>query len=112
MQPLLVFYDEFSKRYFQRTLAQVQAAEYHLNRNYILRGYADLNEFYRFLDLPETDLGGKLGWSMDAAAEMYGYSWIDFEHKAVNLGEGNVCYRIDMPFAPTYDFTDYGYPTE
>ena len=110
--PLLVFYDEWSKRYFQRTLAEVQAAEYHLNRNYILRGYADLNEFYRFLDLPETDLGSKLGWSMDAAAEFYGYSWIDFEHKSMNLGDGNVCYRIDTPFAPTYDFMDYGYPTE
>ena len=32
-----VFYDEHSGRYFESTIEQVLTAEYHLNRNYILR---------------------------------------------------------------------------
>jgi hypothetical protein len=32
-------------------------AEYHLNRNYILRGEAVINELYEFLGLEPTDWG-------------------------------------------------------
>lgn len=46
-------------------------AEYHLNRKFVLRGYASLNEFYMFLGLPQTNLGEVLGWTCT-----YGYSWI------------------------------------
>lgn len=54
-EPVL-FYDEHSNRYFESTIEQVIAAEYHLNRNYILRGYSYLNELYEFLGLESTEL--------------------------------------------------------
>lgn len=97
------FYDEHSNRYFEATLEQVMNAEYHLNRNYILRGYAYLNEFYEFLGISETDYGSVLGWApLDD-----GMYWIDFNHRKVALDDGLEVYIIEMPFAPSYDFFEY-----
>lgn len=98
-----LFYDEHSNRYFEATIEQVITAEYHLNRNYILRGYAYLNEFYDFLGLEETDYGSVLGWApLDD-----GMYWIEFRHIKVELDGGMECFIIDMPFAPRYDFFEY-----
>ena len=51
----VLWYDEYSKRFFTASLEQVLMAEYHLNRNYILRGEAVINELYEFLGLEPTD---------------------------------------------------------
>ena len=42
----VLWYDKYSKRFFTASLEQVLMAEYHLNRNYILRGEAVINELY------------------------------------------------------------------
>ena len=98
-----VFYDEHSGRYFESTVEQVLTAEYHLNRNYILRGYSYLNEFYEFLGIEETDYGSVLGW----APNDDGMYWIDFNHRKLESEEGKDVYIIEMPFEPTYDFLEY-----
>ena len=97
------FYDEHSGRYFTATIEQVMNAEYHLNRNYILRGYSYLNEFYEFLGIEETEYGSVLGW----APNDDGMYWIDFNHRKVTLDDGMEIYIIEMPFEPTYDFLEY-----
>ena len=97
-----LFYDLHSGRYFESTIEQVMAAEYHLNRNYILRGYAYLNEFYVFLGIEETDYGSVLGW----APNDDGMYWIDFNHRKTVLDDGLEVYIIEMPFEPVYDFFD------
>ena len=51
----VLWYDKYSKRFFTASLEQVLMAEYHLNRNYILRGEAVINELYEFLGLEPTD---------------------------------------------------------
>lgn len=56
----VLWYDEYSKRFFTASLEQVLMAEYHLNRNYILRGEAVINELYEFLGLEPTDWALKL----------------------------------------------------
>lgn len=100
-----LFYEELSGQYFERTKEEVLAAEYHFNRNYILRGgYGCLNEFYEFLDLPRTDFGDALGWSVWMGEAFYGYTWVDFEHELVKLDDGLECYIISMPFPPTADY--------
>ncbi len=78
-------------------------AEYHLNRNFVLRGVASLNEFYAFLGLPETRYGDEVGWTVAD-----GYSWIDFEHRLVSRDDGgdDVCV-IDMLFPPHAGYLDY-----
>ena len=102
-----LFYEPYSDRYFERTIGEVHDAEYHFNRNYALRGYAELNEFYEFLGLPATEHGACIGWSDGAGAAFYGYSWIDFEHELVVMEDGLECYVINTPFGPTADFMDY-----
>lgn len=108
---LRLFFDEYSGSFFERTMNEVLSAEYEFNRNFALRGYAELNEFYKFLGLPETEYGMSVGWSMGAGEEFYGYSWVDFEHRLVVSEDGDPDYRefyqIAMPFGPTADFMDY-----
>lgn len=98
-----LFYDEHSNRYFEATIEQVLTAEYHLNRNYILRGYAYLNELYEFLGIEETDYGSVLGWApLDE-----GMYWIEFNHHKVVMDDGLECFILEMPFEPRYDFFEY-----
>lgn len=98
-----LFYDEHSNRYFEATIEQVMAAEYHLNRNYILRGYAYLNEFYNFLGIEENEYGSVLGWApLDE-----GMYWIEFNHRKMAMKDGTEFYIIEMPYEPRYDFFEY-----
>lgn len=99
-----IFYEEHYGKFFERTREQVLEAEYHFNRNFALRGYATLNEFYEFLGLPKTSEGEALGWSLYAGEAFYGYSWVDFEHHSYTMEDGLVCCEIRMPFAPTADY--------
>lgn len=96
-----LFYDEYSGRYFESTIEQVMNAEYHLNRNYILRGSAVLNELYEFLGLETKDYGDTVGWS--CYNEIY---WIDFNHRKTVLDDGLECYILEMPFGPSADYDE------
>lgn len=97
-----LFYDEYANRYFEATIERVMNAEYHLNRNYILRGYSWLNEFYEFLGLETTDYGSVLGWEPTDEGEY----WIEFNHRKVVMDDGLEVYIIEMPFEPRYDFNE------
>lgn len=92
----VIFYEEMSGESFVRYEREVMDAEYHLNRNFALRGYALLNEFYEFLGLPKTKYGEMVGWSISS-----GICWIDFEHRLIDNDDGGLaCYAIDMIFCP------------
>lgn len=98
----VIFYEEISGESILRYEREIMDAEYHLNRNFAMRGYATLNEFYMFLGLPQTDYGEELGWSMDD-----GYSWIDFEHNQISRDDGGAdIYSIDMIFPPHDKYLD------
>lgn len=101
----VLFYEEYSNRYFEAPIEQVINAEYHLNRNYILRGYCYLNELYEFLGLEPTDYGSVLGWTPRDEGEY----WIEFNHRKVVLDDGLECYILELPFEPEYDFLEYDY---
>ncbi len=96
------FYDSFSQRYFETTIAKVIEAEYHLNRNFMFKGVIPLNEFYEFLGLEKTDLGDAVGWS-SCNGDIY---WIDFNHHRITLEDGMEIYVIDMVFEPTADWME------
>lgn len=97
-----LFYDEHSRRYFEKTIEAVQNAEYHLNRNYSMRGSANLNEFYEFLGLEPTKEGEVLGWDCSKMIEEYEATWIDFDHRLVTVSEdGLECYFISTPIPPS-----------
>ena len=79
------------------------AAEYHVNRNYVLRGYSVLNELYNFLGLDPTDAGSIIGWvTLDE-----GMYWIEFNHRKAELEDGTEFYILEMPFEPSIDYEEY-----
>lgn len=100
----VLFYDEWSHRYFESTIEQVIAAQYHANRNFVLRGYITVNELYDFLGLEPTDYGNTLGWTVED--EFY---WVDFDNHKVILDDGLECYIIETPWGPSSDFLEYYY---
>lgn len=100
----VLFYDEWGHRYFESTIEQVIAAQYHINRNFVLRGYVTLNEFYDFLGLDPTDKGDVVGWTVED--EFY---WIDFNQRKVIIDDDIECYIIETPWGPSSDFLEYYY---
>ena len=99
-EPTLLFYDIFSQRFFKTTRTQVFDAIYHLNRNYILRGDACVNEFYDFLGIQPITNGNELGW----APVDEGMYWIDMDVRQKQLADGTDYYAISMLFYPTLDY--------
>ena len=98
----LLFYDSFSKRYFEATAVQVLMAEYHLNRNFCLGAIPPVNMFYDFLGLEPTEIGESIGWSNSDGS----YYWIDFIHEKVVTDDGLECWIIDTYFPPTEDYLE------
>lgn len=88
-----LFYDELSGAVFERTWGEILDAEYHINRNFVLKGYVGLDEFYDFLDIHPEGMG--LGWDI-----ALGYSWIDFSHRMMTLDDGLECFAIEYIFPP------------
>ena len=84
----VLFYDEFSGRYFNATMIDVLTAEYEFNKRMSDRGGAYLNELYELLDIPGIDGGDELGWNAYALFEMTWSKWIDFTHEKFVLDDG------------------------
>lgn len=103
----LLFYDSFSQRYFTSTMSSVLNAQYHVNRNFALRGWSDLNELYDFLGLEEHSGGDVIGWSANEMIEGGLTPWIDFENRLVEMDDGLECYIISTLFEPTVLDSDY-----
>lgn len=101
-----LFYEEYRGKYFESTMEAVINAEYHFNRNFAMRGYANLNEFYEFLGLSETKEGDVLGWNSWELMEGGLSSWIDFDHHKTELEDGIECYMISMPIPPVANYEE------
>lgn len=108
---ICLFYDEVGERYFESRPSDVFNAEYHLNRNFTLRGCASLNEFYMFLGLEETKAGETLGWSADDFLESGLGPWIDFDHQTTNIEDGSKdglkCIIIYPTIKPSVEYNVY-----
>ena len=95
----MFWYEPVSKTYIERYEREIMDAEYHLNRNFVMRGYSPLNELLEFLGIPQSELGDSCGWTATD-----GYCWVDFEHSLMGKHEGRPCYCIGAVFSPTYDY--------
>lgn len=103
----VLFYDEFSGRYFQSTTADVLKAEYEINKKLSNWGGAYLNEFYELLGVEPTDYGEHLGWSAAGLYEMYWEQWLDFHHEKFMLDDGLEGYIITFNQEPIPGFEEY-----
>ena len=103
----ILFYDEYSMKYFNSTMEDVLRAEYEINKLLATNNGAFLNEFYDLLGLPLTDYGDILGWSTYELMESTWKPWIDFNHRKVELEDGLECYILEMVTDPIPNFEDY-----
>ena len=106
----VLFYDEYSGRFFTSTLNKVQRAEYELNRDLVMQDAVELNRFYDYLGLPGIEGGDELGWATCINYETYWQIWIDFSHSKMTLEDGTEAYKIIMFNQPFVDFEDYYQP--
>lgn len=95
----ILCYDLFSQRYFTSTMAAVLNAQYHINRNLSLNGYASINEFYEFLGIDKIDHGDDIGWSYDQPVEEE-ILWLDFDNRHTVLDDGLECCVISALWNP------------
>lgn len=102
-----LFYDEFSRRYFESTIEAVQKAEYDLNRDIQTQGYATLSEFYERLGIEDYDDDRMLGWSERENFARYWKSWVDFSHTKVELDDGLECIILTMWSEPYIELDDF-----
>ena len=103
----ILFYDEYSERYFEATMNDVTLAQYRLNQTLFKRGYAYVNEFYETLDLEPIDNGWDFGWSPGGNYEHAWQEWIDFNHHKVVMDDGLECIIISFYVHPTPNFMDF-----
>jgi hypothetical protein len=93
-------YDVISGRYFKSDANIVKRAENTLNKQLRRDDYVSLNDFYYEIGLPDTRMGGELGWSSSNG---------DIEFKfSPQLAENDTpCLVIDFHVAPRYDYQKY-----
>lgn len=93
------FYEPISDQYFDMYERELMDAEYHINRNYVLRGYVTFNEWLEFLGLPALQNGDDIGWGIDS-----GIYWIDMAHgKIKDKKNGEPVYMLDYLYGPDED---------
>lgn len=98
----LLFFDPFYGEPFERTMLEVQEAEYRLNQKFAIEGEATLNDFYELLSLSPISTGDYIGWTQEASYDNYNYQWIEFEHIPKEGEDGVTYYLIEMPWPPAY----------
>ena len=104
-----LFCNSLTGKTFASTIGKVLQAEYHLNRNFTLRGNVTLNEFLELLGVETVDGGVDVGWWIDPDNEFY---WIDFTHDKTLIDDGLdrpeiECYMIEtseMPALPPKEY--------
>lgn len=97
------FYDSFSRNDFIAKMEDVVAAEYYINRCLSENGFASINEFYDYLELPHIDRGNDLGWDIGELSDYSGVCWIDFENVEHTEEDGTKWYSIHYAYDPTID---------
>lgn len=102
----LLFYEEYSGRYFRATDKQVLQAAYEINKILAEDCYASLNEYYELLGIPRVAYGDHVGWPAGQLYDMYGISWLSITHEKVEMDDGLECYILSIP-EPFVDFEDY-----
>ena len=101
----MLFFDSYSQRYFETTLARVINAEYHVNRNLMLSGFASINSYFEFLGIEKNAEGDEVGWCQEDLFENDLY-WLDFDNEMTELEDGLECCVITYIVNPSLSISD------
>jgi hypothetical protein len=101
-----IFYEDYLGQCFTSTIENVLKAEYLLNKQLAITGYASLNDFYELLGISKTDAGNYLGWAV-----YEGYfggtatsPWVDFVHDKMEDDDGIEYLHIDYSNQPQVNY--------
>ncbi len=101
----ILFYDSYSRRYFEADEATVIKAEYLANRSIMNDCYVSLAEFYYNLGLSADDKSWDyIGWNCDTISEWTGVYWLDFHHDKTTLEDGLEATVIWYDVEPMIDY--------
>lgn len=101
----ILFYDDYSQRYFEATEAEVIEAEYYANRTIMNECYITLAEFYSHLGLSIDDESWNyIGWTCDDLAEWTGYFWLDFHNEKTTMEDGLEATIIWYDVSPSFGY--------
>lgn len=90
-------YDMLSGRYFKSDIEKIKKAVNEINRQLTYDFYVSLNEFYDELGLPDTKLGGELGWNLDDGL-------VEPSFSSQIADDGTPCIVLDYNVAPRYNY--------
>lgn len=103
----ILFYDDYSGRYFESTEAKVIEAEYQANRTILNEGFLTLAEFYSHLGLTvDDDSWNYVGWTIDDLCEWTGYYWLDFHNEKTTMEDGLEATIIWYDISPSLEYLD------
>jgi len=100
------FIDRYREEPYEKTWSDVLAAEYNTNYQLQRDGYASLNDFYRWLDLPPIPGGDEAGWSFETLIDEVEICWIPFINSPYTLDDGMQMVSIEIAVEPTLRFID------
>ena len=109
--------------FFDSTLGDVQAAFYNLNGHYQQDGTQKVNDLFKFLGLPKTQLGEILVWDPEVLISEWETNFIEFFTEDLpledNVPEPAICTLVTFrvpPLAEGYaegmDIQDFLFPKE
>ena len=90
-------YESLSGRYFESDMESIKHAVNVLNAQMLDDMYASLNDFYDLIGLSYTDMGEKLGWSIDDGL-------VETSFSAKTTDDGQLCLVLDYSTQPKYNF--------
>lgn len=99
----ILCYDTAGKRYFYSTITDLHTAELNLNQQFTQDGIVSVNDFYRWLDLPQAKKYDGIGWYMEDEGTMF----LPFNHYAALTPSGKPCYVVEFLNEPCADYLDY-----
>lgn len=92
-----LIYDQWSKRYFETNIDNIDKAKNELNAKLLSEGEACINDFYEAVGLPPTDIGEDFKWHVITRSEL-----VDIHKSAQIADNGQPCICISFSWPPTY----------
>lgn len=102
-----LFYDEFSKRYFEMSIFEILKATYDANRMYNILGEMSLNELYEFFNLSPVKIGEGLGWNASKEFACGHYAWIDIRWEPIETPDNLEAFALVFAIDPNDDFREW-----
>ena len=102
-----LFYELYTNRYFNATLAQVYEAAYMLNKKLAIEGGVSLEAWCEMLGLEYIPDDKSRGWCIDQMVDEWEYYWLDVECMEQKMDDGLDAYYVSPWADPVANWEHY-----